>query len=99
MDKRSYRIAFVLLKVIVLEYNKAMLDYQKKTGGGDGDEALFVSREERDQTKVFDYDVKVKYNMQLTITYICDKQYNFPLTLRVDTISEDAAIDDDAQDH
>ena len=37
-----------LLKTTVVEYNKVMNDYQKKTGGGDGDEVLFVSLDERD---------------------------------------------------
>lgn len=37
-----------LLKTTVVEYNKVMNDYQKKTGGGDGDEVLFVSWDERD---------------------------------------------------
>jgi hypothetical protein len=85
----------VLMKHVVMEYNKVMFDYQKNTGGGSGDEALFVDWEEREDTRFFDYDHKIKNNVYLTAIHMYDKQFGFPLTLKVDTIYHGFAIDDD----
>ena len=78
----------------MVEYNKVMNDYQKKTGGGDGDEVLFVSWDERDPIEFLDYDLKVKNNVHLTIIHMYDKQFDFPLTVRVDCIKLDYTVDD-----
>ena len=50
MEKRSYRIDFESYGPWI-QQNYARLP--EKTEGGDGDEALFVSWEERDETRFF----------------------------------------------
>jgi len=85
-----------LIGTTLVEYNKIMNDYQKNTGGGDGDEALFVSWEMRGEITFLNYDLKVKDNVYLTIIHMRDKQFNFPITIITDPIDPEFQIDDDS---
>jgi hypothetical protein len=84
-----------LIGTTLVDYNKIMNDYQKNTGGGDGNEALFVSWEMREEITFLNYDLKVKDNVYLTIIHMRDKQFNFPITIITEPIDPEFQIDDD----
>jgi hypothetical protein len=83
-----------MVDMTILEYNRVMVDYQKNTGGGDGNEEAFTTWDCREDLTFLNYDHKVKDNVYLTIIHMLDKEYQFPLTVVNDTLSEEAMIDD-----
>jgi hypothetical protein len=83
-----------MVDMTILEYNQVMVDYQKNTGGGDGNEAAFTTWDCREDLTFLNYDHKVKDNVYLTIIHMLDKEYQFLLTVVNDTLSDEAIFDD-----
>jgi len=48
----------IIVGNVIREYNTVMEDYTKNTGGGDGDEALYVVWQERKDAAIVNYDRK-----------------------------------------
>jgi hypothetical protein len=80
---------------VLVEYNPAMTNWMKGTGGGSGAEEDFAIWEERDHILFVIYSNQPA-RIYISVVYIWDKQYGFPLVTQKDTVPAYAAIDDDS---
>jgi len=78
----------------VSAYNTVMSNYTKNTGGGSGDDADFVTWQERDETDIADDDWNVKTSVYLTVVHMFNKSYDFPLVVTQEDIPAAFQIDD-----
>ena len=89
----------IIVGNVIREYNTVMEDYTKNTGGGDGDEALYVVWQEREDAAIVNYDRKIKGGVYLTIVHMWNKQFNFPLVTTKDPIPDACQVDDNSGDN
>ena len=78
---------------VMLEYNPAMHNWMKGTGGGSGAPEDFSIWQNRDPIHFIDYSNQPA-RIYLSLVYMWDKKYNFILVTQKDTMPEYAAIDD-----
>ena len=89
----------IIVGNVIHKYNTVMEDYTKNTGGGDGDEALYIVWKERKDAAIVNYDRKIKGGVYLTIVHMWNKQFNFPLVTTKDPIPDSCQVDDGAGDN
>lgn len=82
-----------IFQAVMSEYNPAMHNWMKGTGGGSGAPEDFSIWEQRDPIRFIDYSNQAA-RMYLSVVYIWDKKYDFLLVTQKDTVPADAVIDD-----
>ena len=82
-----------IFQAVMSEYNPAMHNWMKGTGGGSGAPQTFSVWEQRDPIYFIDYSNQAA-RMYLSVVYIWDKKYDFLLVTQKDTVPADAVIDD-----
>lgn len=83
-----------IFQAVMSEYNPAMHNWMKGTGGGSGAPEDFSIWEQRDPLMFINYSNQAA-RMYLSVVYIWDKKYQFILVTQKDTVPSDAVIDDD----
>lgn len=83
-----------IFSTVMTEYNAAMVEYTKGTGGGPGDDANYVCWQERDPTRVAGYSDQPS-RIYLTVIHIWDKQYSYPCVVSKDPMPNDCQREDD----
>lgn len=82
-----------IFNTVIMEYNPAMQNWMKGTGGGSGAGEDFSVWEIRDPILFVDYSNQAA-RIYLSVVYIWDKEYGFILVTKKETIPASAAFDD-----
>lgn len=77
----------------LVEYNAAMVNWMKGTGGGSGAPEDFSIWEERDPVLFVNYSNQPA-KMYLSVVYMWDKHYKYLLVTQKETVPAHASIDD-----
>jgi len=83
-----------IFTTVMVEYNAAMINWMKGTGGGSGAPENFSIWEQRDPVLFVNYSNQPA-RMYLSVVYMWDKTYQFLLVTKKATVPASAAIDDD----
>lgn len=83
-----------IFQSVISEYNPAMHNWMKGTGGGSGAPEDFSVWERRDPITFIDYSNQAA-RMYLSVVYIWDRKYHFLLVTQKDSVPDDLVIDDE----